>query len=263
MFAERCRALAESPRFQRSVLGIIVLNALLMGFETSPGLLERHEGLLRSLNGIVQAIFVAEIGVRLAAHGRRPLGFFRDGWNLFDFAVVALSLLPIGGAFANVARLARILRVARLVTTLPELRLIIGTMLRSIPSLGHVLLLMALLFYVYGVLGVHLFSAVDPMHWGSLGKGVSTLFQILTLEGWVEIQAASREGHPLAGLFYGSYIVIAVFVVINLFIAVVINNLEQTRREEQSALPGDPILRIEAVRRELEALEGVLRGSRR
>jgi len=259
----RCHAIASHPRFQRAVLVLIVANAVLMGIETSAPLMQRHGPLLLALNAVIQAVFVLEIAVRLAAHGRRPLEFFRDGWNTFDFAVVALSLLPVTGALTNVARLARVLRAARLVSSLPDLRLIIGTMLRSIPSMGHVLLLLGLLMYVYGVLGVHLFGQADPRHWASLPRAAGTLFQILTLEGWVEIQAASREGHPAAWLFYGSFIMIAVFVVINLFIAVVINNLEATRREEEEVRRGDDVAaRITALRREIDALEQSLGAGR-
>jgi voltage-gated sodium channel len=246
------------PAFQRAVLAVIVANAILMGIETSTAVMERHGRLLLALNAVIQTVFVLEIAVRLVAHGRRPLGFFRDGWNVFDFAVVGLSLLPASGAFANVARLARVLRAARLVSSLPDLRLIVGTMLRSIPSMGHVLLLLGLLMYVYGVLGVHLFGQVDPLHWGSLPRAAGALFQILTLEGWVELQAASREGHPAAWLFYGSFIMIAVFVVINLFIAVVINNLERTRNEELPAPEDEAAVRIATLRRELDALERTL-----
>ena len=258
----RCHAIASHPRFQRAVLVLIVANAVLMGIETSAPLMQRHGPLLLALNAVIQAVFVLEIAVRLAAHGRRPLEFFRDGWNTFDFAVVALSLLPVTGAFTNVARLARVLRAARLVSSLPDLRLIIGTMLRSIPSMGHVLLLLGLLMYVYGVLGVHLFGQADPRHWASLPRAAGTLFQILTLEGWVEIQAASREGHPAAWLFYGSFIMIAVFVVINLFIAVVINNLEATRREEEVRRGDNVAARIAALRREIDALERSLGAGR-
>ena len=257
--SNRCHAIVSDRRFQRAVLALIVANAVLMGVETSAALMERHGRLFLALNAAFQSAFVIEIALRLAAHGRRPLGFFRDGWNVFDFAVVALSLLPMSGAFTNVARLARVLRAARLASSLPDLRLIIGTMLRSIPSMGHVLLLLGLLIYVYGVLGVHLFGKVDPRHWGSLPSAAGTLFQILTLEGWVEILAAGREGHPAAWLFYGSYIMIAVFVVINLFIAVVINNLEATRREEEVAGGDGWSARIEALRREIDLLEKALR----
>ncbi len=253
--SQRCHAIASSSRFQKLILLLILTNAVLMGIETSVSLMELHGQLLLALNAIVQSIFVLEIAVRLAAHGRRPLAFFRDGWNTFDFGVVALSLLPASGALTNLARLARILRSARLISNLPDLRLIIGTMLRSIPSMGHVLSLLGLLMYVYGVIGVHLFGKVDPDHWGSLAQAASTLFQILTLEGWVEILAAGREGHPAAWLFYASFIVIAVFVVINLFIAVVINNLETTRREEEIGSAESTAAHIQALRRQIDALE--------
>lgn len=253
--SQRCNAIASSQRFHRLILVLILANAVLMGIETSVALMERHGGLLLTLNAVVQSIFVLEIAVRLAAHGRRPLAFFRDAWNAFDFAVVALSLLPMSGPLTNLARLARVLRAARLVSSLPDLRLIIGTMLRSIPSMGHVLSLLGLLMYVYGVIGVHLFGNIDPGHWGSLPRAASTLFQILTLEGWVEILAASQAGHPAAWLFYASFIVIAVFVVINLFIAVVINNLETTRRAEGTREQESAAAHINALRREIDALE--------
>jgi voltage-gated sodium channel len=251
-----CRRLVGQPRFQTLVLVLIVANAALMGIETVPALWQAHGSLLQVLNGALQALFVAEILLRLGAFGARPLGFFRDGWNCFDFAVVALSLLPDSGAFATVARLFRVLRAARLVSALPELRLIVGTMLRSIPSLGHVSLLLGLLLYVYGILGFHLFGAHDPEHWGSLGRSLMTLFQMLTLEGWVEIQARSLAAVPAAWLFYGSFVVVAVFVVINLFIAVVLNNLEAARREEaQRDAQGDARRRIAELRAGLDALE--------
>ena len=214
------------------------MNAALIGVETVPGVVARSPAFFGALHVLVQALFVAEIAVRIAAHGRRVGGFFRDGWNLFDFGVVALSLLPVAGPFATVARLARILRVARAATALPDLRLIIGTMLRSIPSLGHVVLLLGLLFYIYGVVGFYLFGVADPVHWGSLPAAARTLFQILTLEGRLEVEAASRVVHPASWLFYSSHIVVAVFVVTNLFIAVVINNLETVRAEEAADLAG-------------------------
>jgi len=267
---ERLRRIADSTALHRAVLGLIVANAVLMGLETWPALASRWGAGLGALSAAIQGAFVLELAVRLGAHGARPLRFFRDGWNAFDFAVVAVSLLPVAGPFATVARLARVLRVARLVSGLPELRLIVGTMLRSIPSMGHVILLLGLLVYVYGVIGVHLFAGVDPEHWGSLARAAQTLFAVMTLEGWVELQAASAAATPWAWAFYASYIVLAVFVVINLFIAVVINNLEQVRRE---AAPADPPPadaappetavelrrlqeRIEAMGAELRALRG-------
>ena len=165
-----CRRIASSRRFQHATLAVIVANAALIGLETSPSLWARHGGLFDALNLLVQAVFVVEIAVRLVAHAPRLDRFFRDGWNVFDFTIVALSLLPAAGPFATVARLARLFRALRVVSALPELRLIVATMLRSIPSLANVVVLLGLILYVYAVLGVHLFGGVDPAHWGSLPR---------------------------------------------------------------------------------------------
>jgi voltage-gated sodium channel len=237
------------------VLALILGNAVLMGLETSPTLLAAHGPLLAAVHALVQALFVLEIGLRLLACWPRPASFFRDGWNVFDFAVVAVSLLPQSGPPATLARVARLLRAARLASALPELRRIVATMLRSIPSLGHVLALLALLLYVYGVLGVQLFREADPQHWGTLARAVLTLFQVLTLEGWVELMATASRAQPAAWLFFASYIVLAVFVVVNLFIAVVINNLESARREVPEPAPRDELTRrLAELRANLDAL---------
>ena len=163
---------------------------VIVGLETSETLVERYGGLFELVDLAVQTVFVGEIVIRLLAHWPGIGRFFRDGWNVFDLAVVAASLLPQAGAFAMVARLARLMRVTRLISVFPELRLIVSTMLRSIPSMGHILMMLGLLLYVYGILGFYLFREQDPERWGTLGAALLTLFQMLTLEGWVEVQAA-------------------------------------------------------------------------
>jgi len=264
----RWQRIAESHRFQNTIIGVILANAVVLGLETSRELVEGHETLFRALNFAFQAIFVTEIAIRLAAHAPRFVSFFRDGWNVFDFTVVAVSLLPVSGPFTNVARLARVLRVGRLVALFPDLRLIIGTMLRSIPSMIHVIVLLCVFLYIYGVLGVHLFGTGDPNNWGSLPRALWTLFKVLTLEGWIEIQQASGSPFPWPWLFYVSFIFVAVFVVVNLFIAVVINNLDKVKREQEvtvtaAAAIQEPqralLTRIASLKQELESLEDTLR----
>ena len=227
------RRIADDPRFQHFILAVIVVAAIVIGVETSPTLTARYRPVIVAAEFLIQAIFVVEIAIRLLAYWPRIGAFFRNGWNVFDFAVVAASLLPQAGAFAMVARLARLMRVTRLVSMFPELRLIIGTMVKSIPSMGHVIVLLTLLLYVYAVLGFHFFRDADPAHWASLGKALLTLFQMLTLEGWVEIQAAVIGTYPWAWIYFSSFVFVAVFVVVNLFIAVVINNLESVKHEQQ------------------------------
>ena len=263
---EAARRIVDSPGFQHFILGVIVVGAIVIGVETSATLTARYGAIIVAVEMLIQTIFVAEIAIRVFACWPRPAAFFRNGWNVFDFAVVAASLLPQAGAFAMVARLARLMRVTRLVSAFPELRLIIGTMVRSIPSMGHVIVLLTLLLYVYAVLGFHFFREADPAHWGSLGAALLTLFQMLTLEGWVEIQAAVLDAYPLAWIYFSSFVFVAVFVVVNLFIAVVINNLESVKHEQQVDTDRESAHRglleaIETVRQRLEELEERLRAS--
>ena len=183
---------------------------------------------------------------------------------MFDLAVVTASLLPQAGAFAMVARLARLLRVTRLVSVFPELRLIVSTMLRSIPSMGHILMMLGLLLYVYGVLGFSLFREHDLERWGTLGAALLTLFQMLTLEGWVEVQGAVLGAYPFAWVYFASFVFVGVFVVVNLFIAVVLNNLETTKlelqlREDRQNPHHGLLAAIGDVREQLERLERLLR----
>ena len=258
------RRIVDHPVFQRVVLAAILITSVLVGLATSETLLERYGAAFALADTVVQAFFVGEILLRLIAFWPGIGRFFLDGWNVFDFTVVAASLLPQAGAFAMVARLARLLRVARLVSLFPELRLIVSTMLRSIPSMGHVLVMLSLLLYVYAVFGVHLFRDDDPARWGTLGAGLLTLFQLLTLEGWVDVQAEVLASHPWAWLYFASFVFIAVFVVVNLFIAVVINNLESAKLEEQleedRRNPHVALLQaIEDAKGRLDHLEDVLR----
>lgn len=258
------RRVAEGYGFQNFILGVILVTAVIVGLETSDTLVERYGGLFELADLVVQTIFVAEIVIRLVAHWPRLGRFFRDGWNVFDLAVVAASLLPQAGAFAMVARLARLLRVTRLVSAFPELRLIVSTMLRSIPSMGHILMMLGVLLYVYGVLGFYLFREQDPERWGTLGAALLTLSQMLTLEGWVEVQAAVLGELPFAWVYFLSFVFVAVFVVVNLFIAVVLNNLESAKIELQAAEdrrnPHHQLLTtIEEVKARLEELERNLR----
>ncbi len=260
------RRVSGSSVFQAFIVVVIVVNAVLVGLETSPELVAQNHALFDAMNVAIISIFVVELAIRLVSYLPRPQRFFADGWNVFDFMIVALSLLPSVGSFATVARVARLLRVLRILSVFPDLRLIVGTMLRSLSSMGSVVMLLALVVYVYAVLGYHLFGAIDPAHWGDLGLSVRTLFEVLTLEGWLELQAAVLPTVPGAWLFFASYVLLAVFIVVNLFIAVVLNNLESVKAEHAAeALEGDDadlLRRIEHLRSDLGDLESLLRQRR-
>ena len=223
--------MVSSSWFQHGITGVIILNAAVIGLDTSPALTERYGALFAWLNTIFLWIFVAEAALKIAAVYPRIGRYFGDGWNVFDFTIVAVSLIPATGELATLARLARLLRVLRLVSSFPELRLIVATLVRSIPSMGHVLILLSIIFYMYGVAGYHLFHQVDPTHWRSLGISLLTLFRILTLEDWTDVMYAAMQYSPYMWIYFISFVVVATFVVIKLFIAVVINNLEEAKKE--------------------------------
>lgn len=253
----------EHPHFERGIIALIAVSAVVAGLETSPGILEAYGDQLHIANLLIIGLFIVEAALKIFAVAPRFGRYFGNGWNLFDFTIVIASLIPAAGELALVARLVRVLRVLRLLTTVPQLRLIVATLVRSIPSMGHVILLLGVMFYIYGVAGYHLFHATDPERWGTLGDALLTLFQVLTLEGWAEIQQKAMEAYPGAWLFFMSFVVIGTFVVMNLFIAVVINNLEDSKVAQLEELRRPPthdeILReLEATRQALVRLENKL-----
>ena len=227
----------ESRAFRVGIIVLIVLNGIVIGAATSETVLHHSGEWLRVLDDVILWIFVAEVVLKLTAVWPHPGRYFRDPWNDFDFTVVALSLIPATGQFATVARLLRLLRVMRLVSAIPELRLIVDTLLRSLPSMGHVVLLMSIVFYIYGVAGFHLFHAHDPQHWGNLGLSLLTLFRVVTLEDWTDVMYTAMDLHPLAWVYFVSFVVVGTFVIINLFIAVVLNNLEASKRQQLEQQP--------------------------
>ena len=229
--------IVNSRAFRGGIIALIVLNGIVIGAGTSETVLRLAGGWLHTLDDIILWIFVAEVVLKLTAVWPNPGRYFRDPWNDFDFVLVALSLIPASGQFATVARLLRLLRIMRLISTIPELRLIVSTLLRSLPSMGHVVLLMSIVFYIYGVAGFHLFHEHDPRHWGTLGLSLLTLFRIVTLEDWTDVMYTAMELHPLAWVYFVTFVVVGTFVIINLFIAVVLNNLEASKHREQARHP--------------------------
>ena len=237
---KRLKRLVDHPWFSNGITLVIIANALVIGLDTSPALTERFGTWFALLNQLFLAIFVAEAALKIAAVYPNVGRYFRDGWNVFDFSIVVISLLPATGQLATIARLARLLRVLRLVSSLPELRLIVATLIKSIPSMGHVVLLLSIVFYVYGVAGYHLFHDVDPTHWRNLGTSLLSLFRIVTLEDWTDIMYAAMAVHPWAWVYFVSFVVMGTFVVVNLFIAVVLNNLDEAKTERLRELQTPP-----------------------
>jgi voltage-gated sodium channel len=245
--------LVSTPLFERTIIGLILLNAIILGLETDSTLVENIGSWFELGHQLILVAFIIEAVLKISAVAPRLKLYFGDGWNLFDFSVILLSLLPATGEFAMVARLARLLRVLRLVSAIPELRLIIATLLRSIPSMGNIMLLLSIIFYIYAIAGFHLFHLNDPQHWGSLGLSLLSLFHIVTLEDWTDMMYTAMESQPWSWVYFVSFVVMGTFVIINLFIAVVLNNLEQAKAEQLEAIR-QPVSRDDLLK-ELESTQ--------
>jgi voltage-gated sodium channel len=228
--------LISTPWFEYTIVGLILFNALILGLETNPGLTANFGHWFELMHQLVLIAFIIEAALKISAAAPKFRLYFANGWNLFDFSVIVLSILPATGELAMIARLARLLRVLRLISTLPKLRLIVSTLMRSIPGMGHVMLLMSIIFYVYAIAGYQLFHAHDPQHWGNLGISMLTLFRVVTLEDWTDVMYTAMELSSWAWIYFVSFIFMGTFVIINLFIAVVLNNLEEARTEQLEEL---------------------------
>lgn len=218
--------------FRLFIVLVILLAGVLAGLETNAALVAHWGDLFRLLDAAVLVIFVVEIALKIVAHGRRPLDYFRDGWNVFDFLIVVFCLVPGTGTFGAVLRLARVLRLLRLVTALPKLQLLVGALLKSLSAMGYVSLLLSLLFYIYAVAGVHLFGQSDA-DFGSLGTALLTLFRIVTLDNWGDIFNRAAEVAPVlkVAIYFVSFIVFGTMIILNLFIGIILNSMSETHAE--------------------------------
>jgi len=227
------RQLTESRPFRGFIIGVILFAGVLAGFETSASVMSHHGALLNALDLVILGIFITEIALKFAAHGRHPLGFFRDSWNIFDFVIVALCLLPAAGSFASVLRLARVLRLLRLVSALPKLQLLVGALLKSLSAMGYVSLLLGLLFYIYAVAGVHLFGHASEGDFGTLPFALLTLFQIVTLDNWSDVfhRAAAHAPALAVAIYFVSFIVFGTMIILNLFIGIIMNSMAEMHEE--------------------------------
>ena len=221
--------LVESNAFQRFVIVVIVINAITLGLETSPTAMAAAGGLLYALDRAALAVFVVEIALKLVVYRHN---FFRSGWNVFDFLVVAITLLPTGEGL-SVLRSLRILRALRLVSVVPSMRKVVNALLHAIPGMTSVLTLLLLVFYVGAVMSTKLFGADFPEWFGSIGASFYTLFQVMTLESWsMGIVRPVMEVHPFAWMFFVVFILITTFAVLNLFIAIVVDAMNTTDHAE-------------------------------
>jgi voltage-gated sodium channel len=222
----------ESPRVRFTIIAIIVLNAILLGMETSPGLMAGYGDLIVALDKACLAIFVVELTVKLFAFGPR---FFRSGWNVFDFLIVGIALVPAAQGF-SVLRALRILRVLRVISVAPRLRRVVEGFITALPGMGSVFLLMGIIFYIGAVMATKLFGENFPDWFGDLGRSAYSLFQIMTLESWsMGIVRPVMEIYPYAWVFFVPFIMVTTFAVVNLLVGLIVNSMQDAHAEESNA----------------------------
>lgn len=238
----------ESRRIQNIIVGLITFNAITLGLETSAAMQQHIGELLYVAERAVLAVFVVEIAIKLFAFGSR---FFRDGWNVFDFVIVGIALVPASGPFA-ILRALRILRVLRLLTKVERLRHIVESLLKALPSIGWIAFLLMMVFYIFGVMGTQLFGDDFPNDFGHLGATLYSLFQVMTLESWSEaIARPVMEAYPYAWIYFVAFILITAFTVLNLFIGIIVSTMQERQQHEEESRRGETEARAHAEREEM------------
>ncbi len=240
---QKIKELIESSYFQNFIIGLIILNGITMGLETSKSIDLRYGHFIELFDLFVITAFTIEIILRIYIN---RISFFKDSWSIFDFIIVGISLVPAGAGF-DIFRILRVLRVFRLVTVVPQMRKIVSALLGVIPGMFSIAALMGLFFYIFAIMAVNLYGESFPQWFGTLGESFYTLFQIMTLESWsMGIVRPIMEVYPNSWAFFIPFVFIATFVMINLIVAIVVDAMAAINKEE------DDKLTIEA--RENEAL---------
>ncbi len=228
----RTAAFMDRPIVGQFIFGVIVFNAIILGLETSATVMAQAGGLIITLDRLCLAIFVVELAAKLFAQGPR---FFRGGWNIFDFIIVGISLMPGSGGL-SVLRALRILRVLRVISVVPSLRRVVEGFVTALPGMGSVFLLMGIVFYIGAVMATKLFGATFPEWFGTLGASGYSLFQIMTLESWsMGIVRPVMEVYPYAWAFFIPFIMMTTFAVVNLLVGLIVNSMQDAHAEEGNA----------------------------
>ena len=230
MNREKVKQFVVKKSVQNFIIALIIFNSITIGMETSVVIMNSIGSTLLLIDKIILAIFVIEILLKLYAYG---FGFFKSGWNIFDFSIVAIALLPASGSLA-ILRALRIFRSLRLIKNVPRLRFIVESLFHSLPSLLWIFVLLALVFYVFAVIGTKLFGTAFPEWFGNIGASLFSLFQIMTLEGWAEISRSVMNVYPLSNIYFILFILLASYTTLNIFIAIVVNTMSEVQQKTSS-----------------------------
>ncbi len=232
------KEIVESKFFRYFITGLIVFNGIILGLATSKSLMASYGTLINTLDMLIVAIFTVEIIMRIAVYKG---AFFKDPWSLFDFFVVAISLIPTSDGL-SILRALRVLRLFRLLTIVPQMRVIIGALIAVIPGIASVAMVLLLFFYVFAIMATTLFGEAFPQWFGTLGESMYTLFQIMTLESWsMGIARPVMEAYPYAWIYFVIYILIVTFIMVNLFIGIIVDAIFTIKGGEEEEQKGKEI----------------------
>ena len=229
----RLAGLVDSTPFTIAIVSVIIVNAAILGLDTYAGVEERWGDQIFLINAICLGIFVCELLLRIASYGRRPWNFLRDGWNVFDLIVIGGAFLPGVRENATLLRLVRLGRIVRVVRLLPELRVLLLGVWRSVPPLLSIAVVTGMILFVYGMIGWVLFAEELPQQWGNIGRAMLTLFVMLTLENFPVYMDQGMAVHPWSWVYFVSFVLVAAFVVLNVLIGIVLNSMEEARETER------------------------------
>jgi voltage-gated sodium channel len=246
------RGVVESRGFSITITTVIVINAITLGLETWPAAMDAAGPLLLAIDAAALWVFTIEIALKLWVYRSR---FFRDGWNLFDFAIVAIAWVPASGPLA-VLRALRIVRVLRLISIVPQMRAVVGALLKALPGMASILAVLMLVFYIGAVMATKLYGAAFPDWFGTVGASMYSLFQVMTLESWsMGIVRPVMEVHPGAWMFFVPFIVVTSFTVLNLFIALIVNSMQSLQAETNQTLRAEAVVAHDEREMLLERIE--------
>ncbi len=233
LFQARFQKIRDNKAFELFVIGVIVFSSLMIGVRTY----ELHpmlDGGIRFLDYAVTLFFVIELSIRMAAEERLK-DFFKKGWNIFDFIIVAVSLIPLDDSqYALIARMLRLFRVMRLISFIPELRVLVNALISAMPRMGYVALLMFIIFYLYAVIGNMLFGTLNPVLWGDLGVSLLTLFRVATFEDWTDVMYEAMTLYSLSWIYFITFIFFSAFVFLNMMIGIVVEVLDEEHKKMEA-----------------------------
>lgn len=253
---EQVAAWLEQPRVRNSIQAIVLFNALILGLETSEWLMARAGTLLEAIDGACLAVFVLELALKIYAS---PGRFFRSGWDIFDLLIVGISVVPAAGGNISVLRTLRILRLFRVISVAPQLRVVVEGLVRALPGLGSVFLLLGIVFYVGSVIATQLFGRDHPELFGTLGEAAFSLFTVMTMEGWPDVARAVMTTHPQAWIFFVLFIASTAFCALNLLVGLIVNSMEdahsEARQERQDEYQDEALSALKDIQARLARLE--------